>query len=167
MTSNYDGEIFREFLPSMRYHLVDIPRIDNDKLKQLNNALAGIFLLERNHSPEEFEKVYEEAVDLFDGVGNDELWKSIARWVARYLKREYPEKQDLIEELDFDKRNRKEMSDMLETMPKKLVEYGKAEQKKAIAVRMIKLGKDDTLISECTGLSVPEIGELRKQFSTT
>ena len=119
------GELFTDFIPNLKYHLIDIPRLDIDKLKQIGNALAGVFILEHEISSEEFEKAFHDALDLIDKEHDDEIWKGILEWIRMRLLGNHPKKAEkLFQEIDFSKHNRKEIKTMLETMPRKLIAYG-------------------------------------------
>jgi predicted transposase YdaD len=125
------GELFAKYLPNVSYHLVDIPRVNQDTLKRIGNCLSGIFLLEQEINSQEFEDSLLQALEFIDQETDDELWKAIIDWLLMLLKREMPDKVvDAIKKVDLSKHSRQEVRSMLETMPKKLVAYGREEGRK-------------------------------------
>lgn len=133
------GDLFTEYIPNVRYHLVDIPRISKEMLKEIGNVLAGVFLLEHEIHGEEFSKAFQEALDLFDRETDDEIWKAVAEWLSVLLRRRHPlDAVKLMQEIDFTKHNRQEVKTMLATMPEKLIAYG---EQKGIAKSIIRVLK--------------------------
>ncbi len=126
------GEVFREFIPNFSYHLVDVSHYDEQKLKNLGNSLAGVFLLEQEkNTEEELETTLKEALEILNKEPDELLWKSIIKWVVLKLKREFPEKaSEVLENLDLERNTRKEIKSMLETMPKKLFTLGEQTGRK-------------------------------------
>jgi len=121
-----EGEKFGDFIPNVRYHLIDIPRYDIEKLKEIGNSLSGVFLLE--HESDELESSLKEALEMIAKEPNEELWKAIIEWIKPKLKQNLPEKAgEILENLDLEKYSRKEINTMLETMPRKMFDLG--EQK--------------------------------------
>lgn len=164
------GELFGDFIPSVRYHLIDIPRYSEEKLKQIGNSLAGVFLLEHERkSKEEFETNLKEALAIIGQEPDKELWKEIIQWIVVLLKRVFPEKGELLENLDFEKHKRKEIQSMLETMHKKLVGWGRDEGRqqgiREVAINLLKEGMEISLISRATGLSEKEIIALKREIA--
>ena len=158
------GDLFNEFIPNVKYHLIDIPRYDEKKLKKIGDTLAGVFLLEHeSESKEDFNKRLKEALAIIAQEPNEELWQSVAQWIAEKLKRKLPgdEAEKLLENLDFEKYSKKEIKTMLETMPEKLITWGKDEERKTIAKNMLAKGCDVVFIAEVTGLSLDEIRKLK------
>jgi predicted transposase YdaD len=123
------GEVFKDFIPNFKYHLVDVSHYEESTLKQMGNSLAGVFLLEQERdSKEQLEMALKEALEIVNNEPDEELWKAIIEWIVVKLKREFPEKMgEVLDDLDFAKHSRKEIKSMLETMPKKLFTLGKQE----------------------------------------
>ena len=133
------GDLFTEYIPNVKYHLVDVPRISKEMLKEIGNILAGVFLLEHEIHGEEFSKAFQEALDLFDRETDDEIWKAVAEWLSVLLRRRHPlDAVKLMQEIDFTKHNRQEVKTMLATMPEKLIAYG---EQKGIAKSIIRVLK--------------------------
>ncbi len=125
------GELFAKFIPDFSYYLVDIPRIDRAKLEQIGDCLSGVFLLEQDIKRPEFEGTLRDALEIIDRETDEELWKAIIDCILLLLKRKAPEKVlEVIENVDLNKHTRKEIRSMLETMPAKLVSFGKEEGRK-------------------------------------
>ena len=126
-----ESEIFGDFLPNVKYHLVDIPRLDPKKLNELGNSLSGVFLLDREIAQEEFESVLNQALENIFKDKNLELKRAIIDWIMNRFKEKAEEfgLTQVIEEIVLKSENQKEMKSMLEMMPKKLVDWGKAEGK--------------------------------------
>ena len=162
------AEIFGEFIPNVQYHLINISDLNIEKLQQLGNALAGVFLLEHKVNSEEFEKAFKEALKLIFTEPDYELVKAIIQWILALLKREFPKQAPaLVQEIDFTKYNREEVRTMLETMPKKLIAYGEEEGekkgKRVVAKNMLAEGYAIAAIAKVTGLSADEIRKLKAE----
>jgi predicted transposase YdaD len=171
-----EGEIFGDYLPNVKYHLVDIARADPQRLQQLGNSLAGVFLLEHDLQGEEFAAAMQQAFDLIDQDTDEPLWRAIVTWITARILREMPEQAaEVLDKLDLDKRDRKEIRSMLETMPKKIFALGmqKGRQEgrqegEQIGIRKtvanaLKAGLDVETIHNITGVPKEEIRKLQKQ----
>lgn len=114
------GELFGDFIPNVFYHLIDIPRYDAARLKQIGNSLAGVFLLEHESKEGNFETILQESLDIIGQEDDYELWKSIVEWVIAKLKRELPQQAgQMLGNVDFNRHSKKEIKNMLETTAKR------------------------------------------------
>lgn len=129
-----EADYFHSFIPDVTYYLIDIPRLDIAKLRDINNTLSAVFLLERDTQTEELEDRLHEVLSIVDSEPNDALWCTVIEWIKMFLKREYREEvSKFLDEIDVSKHNRQEVKAMLETMPKKLIAYGEEKgQKKGL-----------------------------------
>ena len=117
--------------------MINVSSQEQEDLKRLNNSLACVFMLDREIEGQKFEEVYQEALKLIGQETDEEIWKAVVEWVYYCLKRRYSEEkaEELFEEVDFRKHSRKEVTNMLETMPEKLIDYASQKAKKEIALR--------------------------------
>ena len=137
------GHIFAEFIPNVKYHLVDVPHQAKELLLRLRNTLAAVFLLEQDIDDVEFREVFREAFHLLENEPDDEIWLAIVGWVYVKLCRKSPEQaNELFDEIDFSKFSRKEVTTMLETVSAKLWAGGKQEgMLEGSLVRLVKILK--------------------------
>jgi predicted transposase YdaD len=172
-----EGEIFGDYLPNVKYHLVDIARCDAERLKQLGNSLAGVFLLEHDLQGEEFTTAMQEALDLIDQDADEPLWRAIATWISVRILREMPdEAAEILGKLDIAKYDRKEIRSMLETMPKKLfamgIQKGRQEgeqigiqkEKREAVLQGLQMGLDVKTLHQLTKIPVAEIEKMRRDM---
>ena len=160
------ADIFGEFIPNVKYYLINIQKLKIEELQQLGNALAGVFLMEHEVNSQEFEKSFKEGLKLVYSEPDYELLKTITEWIFALLKREFPEKApELVQNIELTKNNREEVRTMLETMPKKLIalgeEKGILEGKKITAKNMLAENCDIAFIVKVTGLTADEIRQLK------
>ncbi len=117
------GELFGDFLPSLRYHLVDISK--QEELEKQANALAAVFLLEKENPNANLEETIKKAISWAENESNYELWKTFMKWVARFLQdHRNPSNKDILDDLDFENKNKEEITTMIETLPQRLIDQG-------------------------------------------
>ncbi len=117
------GEIFGDFLPSLKYHLIDISK--QEELEKQANALAAVFLLEKENPNANLEETIKKAISWMKNEPNYELWKTLMKWVARFLQdHRNPSNKDILDDLDFENKNKEEITTMIETLPQRLIDQG-------------------------------------------
>lgn len=123
------SHLFNDFLPQLKYYLVDIPRLSEEKLKQLHNSLAAVFLLERDMPGEQYEEVLKMALEFIVKDADSELAKSLYQWILRRFQEKTEESvlQKVIQEISPQTEQIQELKTMLELMPQKLIDFGKQE----------------------------------------
>jgi predicted transposase/invertase (TIGR01784 family) len=129
-----DGaEFFKKFTPNVEYHLVDVPRLNEEKLEKLKNSLSAVFLLERPATYEELEERLEKAFQFLECEENEEIVKLVLDWFVCNLKVHLPEEEAEKFYKQWLKKNKKseELKNMLETTLEKIkldgVQQGKEE----------------------------------------
>ena len=123
------AQLFGDFVPNLRYYLVDIPRLDKTKLAKFANGLAAAFLLDREMDSADFAQTLQQATTWLDNEPDDEVLHGVAAWIIMLLKNEFPDSvKDLLDNVDLNKRSRKEVKTMLETMPRKIYNSGRQEE---------------------------------------
>ncbi len=118
------NELFGEYIPNLKYHLVDVSHYDFEKLKKLDDTLASIFMIETQapsnlDDPNNFIKTINKAIRILKKEQDDDLFVSIATWFLlkiQYLHPNLPEQllTQITEKLTT-KPTRKELLPMLET----------------------------------------------------
>ncbi len=121
------SELFGDYIPNLKYHIIDIGHYDPNKLAALHNALSSLFLLEQSHDQTALSKSLEEISDVFSQEKNAELWKAVFQWIIIKLKLNFsktsPEALTQLEEAIL-KKTKKEGHTMLETVVNKIFEQG-------------------------------------------
>jgi len=121
------SELFGDYIPNLKYHIIDIGHYDSNKLAALHNALSSLFLLEQSHDQAALSKSLEEISDVFSQEKNAELWKAVFQWIIIKLKLNFsktsPEALTQLEEAIL-KKTTKEGHTMLETVVNKIFEQG-------------------------------------------
>ena len=163
------GKLFANYIPNVKYHLINVPKLNVEQLEQIDNTLAGIFLLEKEIGSEKFAEILRKSLNVIEKETDDELWKAVVEWIFIKLKGKHPSSlPELWKNIDLENNNRKEVITMLETMPEKLfadgkkegIREGKEEGIKEIALNMLKKGISLEDISEYTGFSIEYIQNL-------
>ncbi len=123
------GEIFQDFLPNVRYHLVDVSQQGVDKLQGLANSIAGVFLLEKEDFENDWQEKFDTAIQWFDKEENSELWKALFHWLAYHLANKLSPKDsdNIIDEIDFENKSKQEIYTMIQTLPDRIYQDGEIQ----------------------------------------
>lgn len=74
-----------QYLPQLRYCLLDEERIAESELESLRNLAAALFRLEKSRGPQDVEQVLTALLDWLDEPELAELKRSFAEWVVEVL----------------------------------------------------------------------------------
>ena len=156
------SELFGDFIPNICYHLIDIPRLDKEKLKEIGTALSGAFLIDGNIAVEEFEEIFKQGLSLIFENVSEEIGKLFHEWLITVFQGQTNEDalKRIIEEIASKSGNKKEIRNMLELMPQKLRDLGKQEEarEKIAQLLEIRIGP----VSEATKKELQKITEKAK-----
>jgi predicted transposase YdaD len=121
------GELFGDFLPDFRYHLVHISEIPETYLKELHNSLSAVFLLEKENRGEAFQEVLKVALSWVFKEKSEQVRNGILDWILIRFQKETQDTplEELFQEMASQSKTPKEIQTMLDLMPKKLVELGR------------------------------------------
>jgi predicted transposase/invertase (TIGR01784 family) len=131
----------------LELHIIELEKLSQDT--NINDALLDwLYFLQNPESDRVIKKMKEkkelkQAYDKLEDISNDEVMQRLAEWrdSADVLYNTY-------------------MSESYEDG----VENGKKNEKKEIAINLLKLGLDIDSISKATNLSIDEINELQKNL---
>ncbi len=74
-----------EYLPRLRYKVIDIRRLPLAELERMNNAVAGLFRLEASQSLVRSHAALKDLQNLLDPQEHATLRRDIARWICEVL----------------------------------------------------------------------------------
>lgn len=156
-----EHSIPKEFIPSFRYYPILINEYSKSSLIKINNAVSSIFVME-NTPQKEYHKAYEELAEYIKEFSEIEQ-KGFIEWVNRFFQFQDVKIKDLTIN---DIINPKEVIAMMtaenEKYRQELLKEGRLEEKREIAINLLKKGAEISFVSETTGLSIEEVKELQK-----
>ena len=101
-----EGELFGEYLPSLRYALVNICALSDEEILAKKNGLASVFLLEKKIGRENIGDLWQTICELMEGE-DELLWKGILEWLIMNFKQRDASTSE-IGKINMDKLNPKE-----------------------------------------------------------
>ncbi|MDU5724335.1 MAG: Rpn family recombination-promoting nuclease/putative transposase, partial [Clostridium butyricum] len=176
-------ELFEDNILDFNYMLFDINRYDDDELINMSNLVSAIFLLDQEMNEEELIRRLRKIIYVLKKI-SPEQFSVFKQWLKNIVKPRL--KEEMQKQVDdvLNKSNQEEVDVMvsnlgktLDNIQKKAIERGmkqgieqgieKGIEKKAreIAVKAIKMGMDNSVVVELTGLREDEIDIIRKEIS--
>ena len=176
-------ELFEDNILDFNYMLFDINRYDDDELINMSNLVSAIFLLDQEMNEEELIRRLRKIIYVLKKI-SPEQFNVFKQWLKNIVKPRL--KEEMQKQVDdvLNKSNQEEVDVMvsnlgktLDNIQKKAIERGmkqgieqgieKGIEKKAreIAVKAIKMGMDNSVVVELTGLREDEIDIIRKEIS--
>lgn len=133
-----EADKFGDFVPNVKYHLLDIPRYDPQELKKMGNTLAGVFLLEREVKDQDVESFLKDGLSIIGKEQDYEIWKQVIYWLLAKLDRELPdEARSVLAQIDLERQTKQEVTTMLETVPRRILAKGQQEGMRASIVDVL------------------------------
>lgn len=169
MLSGY--ELFEDNIVNFKYMLFDINRYDDEELLNMSNLVSAIFLLDQEMNEEELIRRLRKIIYVLKKI-SPEQFSVFKQWLKNIVKPRL--KEEMQKQVDdvLNKSNQEEVDVMvsnlgktLDNIEKKGIEKGIEKKAKEIAVKAIKMGMDNSVISELTGLKEDEINIIRKDVS--
>ncbi|ALP91649.1 Rpn family recombination-promoting nuclease/putative transposase [Clostridium butyricum] len=164
-------ELFEDNILDFNYMLFDINRYDDDELINMSNLVSAIFLLDQEMNEEELIRRLRKIIYVLKKI-SPEQFNVFKQWLKNIVKPRL--KEEMQKQVDdvLNKSNQEEVDVMvsnlgktLDNIEKKGIEKGIEKKAKEIAVKAIKMGMDNSVISELTGLKEDEINIIRKDVS--
>ena len=187
-----DGyELFRGYVPDFRYALVDASHFNEKKLREIRNAIAGVFLLDRETKDEDLRDRLREVLGFLEGEDRQTI-STVAMWMRYMLIGRSGEAtaKEAFEEWETAYGNIKEARAMIETLGERLVEQGIEQgmeqgmergmeqgmergmergmeqgaerERRALASKLLSEGMPASRAAKLTGLSTTTVYRLRK-----
>jgi predicted transposase/invertase (TIGR01784 family) len=121
-------EVFGDYVPDFRYMLVDVAHYDLAKLRRIRNAVAGVFMLDRDLSGTDLRERLREALDFLKREETEAIL-TFATWLRNVLLSHRGEEEtgEILEVMKREFRSKKEAMAMIETLGKRLEEEARAE----------------------------------------
>jgi predicted transposase/invertase (TIGR01784 family) len=131
----------------LEIHIIELVKLDKETNKN-DPLLDWLYFLQNPESERVVNKMKEnkelkQAHDKLENINNDEQMERLAHW---------------IESAEY------EYNSGMTTNYNEGLETGKKEEKKAIAIELLKKGMDTDFIHQTTKLSIEEIEELKKNL---
>lgn len=119
-----ENELFGDYLPNLKYYLVDIPRYNFEQLSKLKDTLASVFMLENQalsdaNSSKKFISAIQKSLKIWIAANDDDFIIGMVTWLIYKLQDKHPSLQDkvlkeLLSQLDK-KPAREELFPMIDT----------------------------------------------------
>ena len=121
-------DLFGDYVPDFRYMLVDVAHYEVSKLRRIRNAVAGVFLLDRDLRGTDLRLRLQEALGFLRDE-QAEVILTFATWLRNVLLSHRGEKEtgEILEGMKREFRSKKEAIAMIETLGKRLEEEARAE----------------------------------------
>ncbi len=120
------GDIVKEYIPNLRYHLIDLSKISNDVIREKNNTLSSVFLFENIKRSKNKAELLSEVMTILDKEEDEEISITINKWILIHLQTEEEKKTHAINNIDIDKLNRMEGRKMIESLRDQFIAEGEA-----------------------------------------
>ncbi|MDU5724342.1 MAG: Rpn family recombination-promoting nuclease/putative transposase, partial [Clostridium butyricum] len=169
MLSGY--ELFEDNIVNFKYMLFDINRYDDEELLNMSNLVSAIFLLDQEMNEEELIRRLRKIIYVLKKI-SPEQFSVFKQWLKNIVKPRL--REEMQEEVDdvLNKSNQEEVDVMvsnlgktLDNIEKKGIEKGIEKKAREIAIKAIKMGMDNSVVSELTGLKEDEINIIRKEVN--
>ena len=156
------GIRFGEFTPNVRYHLIDIPRLNPEDLEKNGNSLAGAFLLEGDISAKDFKGVLKKALLYILKDATEEVAKAFKEWILYLFSKNITEAEldQIVQEIISKTKNNKEIGTMLEMMPEKLMNLGAQKENQKNIIQLLEIRIEP--VSENTKKAIQKITDEKK-----
>ena len=164
-------ELFEDNILDFNYMLFDINRYEDEELINMSNLVSAIFLLDQEMNEEELIRRLRKIIYVLKKI-SPEQFSVFKQWLKNIVKPRL--KEEMQEEVDdvLNKSNQEEVDVMvsnlgktLENIEKKGIEKGIEKKAREIAIKAIKMGMDNSVVSELTGLKEDEINIIRKEVN--
>ena len=156
-----------QYLPQLRYLLIDEGYYDNHELESLKSLVSALFQLERQQTPEDVCRIITALIDWLKSPEQQSLRRAFTVWLgrvllpSRYPGESIPEFHDLQEVHAM-------LSETVKSWPaqwmakglEKGLEKGREETLAQTALRMLTEGIDSELVTKITGLSREQLEKL-------
>jgi len=152
-----------QYLPQLRYLLIDEGYYDNHELESLKSLVSALFQLERQQTPEDVCRIITALIDWLKSPEQQSLRRAFTVWLgrvllpSRYPGESIPEFHDLQEVHAM-------LSETVKSWPAqwmaKGIEKGREETLAQTALRMLTEGIDSELVTKITGLSREQLEKL-------
>jgi len=154
------GDVFKDYIPNFKYHLIDVRRLDEEELKKKGDAIAAVFLLEQGFG-ERDEKLREKLEGALSILTKEEenLARGVYKWLTMKMKNAGIDTSK-IEEIDYHRRY-EEAVDMIEIELRKRWKRAELKAKREYILKFLKarFGEvEETLKKEI--FSIEESGHL-------
>ena len=169
MLSGY--ELFEDNIVNFKYMLFDINRYDDEELLNMSNLVSAIFLLDQEMNEEELIRRLRKIIYVLKKI-SPEQFSVFKQWLKNIVKPRL--KEEMQKQVDdvLNKSNQEEVDVMvsnlgktLDNIEKKGIEKGIEKKAREIAIKAIKMGMDNSVVSELTGLKEDEINIIRKEVN--
>ena len=169
MLSGY--ELFEDNIVNFKYMLFDINRYDDEELLNMSNLVSAIFLLDQEMNEEELIRRLRKIIYVLKKI-SPEQFNVFKQWLKNIVKPRL--KEEMQKQVDdvLNKSNQEEVDVMvsnlgktLDNIEKKGIEKGIEKKAREIAIKAIKMGMDNSVVSELTGLKEDEINIIRKEVN--
>ena len=164
-------ELFEDNILDFNYMLFDINRYDDDELINMSNLVSAIFLLDQEMNEEELIRRLRKIIYVLKKI-SPEQFSVFKQWLKNIVKPRL--KEEMQKQVDdvLNKSNQEEVDVMvsnlgktLDNIEKKGIEKGIEKKAREIAIKAIKMGMDNSVVVELTGLREDEIDIIRKEIS--
>ena len=164
-------ELFEDNILDFNYMLFDINRYEDEELINMSNLVSAIFLLDQEMNEEELIRRLRKIIYVLKKI-SPEQFSVFKQWLKNIVKPRL--REEMQEEVDdvLNKSNQEEVDVMvsnlgktLENIEKKGIEKGIEKKAREIAIKAIKMGMDNSVVSELTGLKEDEINIIRKEVN--
>ena len=152
-----------QYLPQLRYLLIDEGYYDNHELESSKSLVSALFQLERQQTPEDVRKIIATLIEWLKAPEQQSLRRAFTVWLGRVLlPGRYP--GEAISEFHDLQEVHAMLSETVKSWPAqwmaKGIEEGREETLLETARKMLAEGIDIEMISRITGLSPEQIKKL-------
>jgi predicted transposase YdaD len=137
------GEVFKEWIPNVRYHFINAGGMKEEELDKRNNGLSAVFLMEKPiESYKELEDRLEKVREYLKNDPNQEVLEAVLKWLFWNFGEEISNEKldDIAQEWENTHLKQKEIDTMLKTNIQKYKQGIKQEGIKEGELKGLRLG---------------------------